>query len=231
MAQSHNAPAVQIASKQLEIATSATEISRCGMRPTVALRMEGKLDGPITYEVPTLDNNVNFWYAGVNVSYNLGALYKQKRKISASQAATHTARARLSAQTAQSEADTHAAFIRLQESISNHATHQTNVQLAHENYDVIHYRYLNGMALITDMLDATNQQLNAELQLVNSAIDILYRQSPFAPPSALSNSADNLGHLPSRGVPYHVLLRSVGRVRLPHPAAAHNVSLGGLRRH
>ena len=35
-------------------------------------------------------------------------------------------------------------------------------------------RYLNDLALITDMLDASNSKLNAELQLVNAQINILF---------------------------------------------------------
>lgn len=172
---SSKSPDVMIASKSTELAETAVSATRAGMRPSVALRVEDKLDGPITYEIPVLDKNVNFWYAGVNISYNLGCLYKQKRKVAESRIAVNTAQARLAQQTSKSEADTHAAYVKLQEAMTDHATHEKSVQLAHENYEVVHYRYLNGMALITDMLDASNQQLNAELQLANSDIDIVYR--------------------------------------------------------
>lgn len=169
-------PQVQMAGKGVEIAQCANEVSRAGMRPSVALRVEDKLEGPITYEVPTLDKNVNFWYAGVSVSYNLGSLYKQRRKVAASRVATVTAQARLDERRSRSRADVHAAYVSFLEAQTDLRTHQKSVQLAHENYDVIHYRYLNGMALLTDMLDASNQQLNSELLLVNSDINVVYRQ-------------------------------------------------------
>ncbi len=169
-------PQVRMAGKEVEIAMCANEASRAGMRPTVALRIEDKLEGPITYEVPTLDKNVNFWYAGVSVSYSLGSLYKQRRKVAASRLAAATAQARLDERRSKSRADVHAAFVNFREALTDLRTHQKSVQLAHENYDVIHYRYLNGMALLTDMLDASNQQLNSELQLVNSDINVVYRQ-------------------------------------------------------
>lgn len=169
-------PQVQMAGKGVEIAQCANEVSRAGMRPSVALRVEDKLEGPITYEVPTLDKNVNFWYAGVSVSYNLGSLYKQRRKVAASRVATVTAQARLDERRGRSRADVHAAYVSFLEAQTDLRTHQKSVQLAHENYDVIHYRYLNGMALLTDMLDASNQQLNSELLLVNSDINVVYRQ-------------------------------------------------------
>lgn len=172
---SRRSPEVMMASKGVEMAETGVAVSKAGYRPRVALRVEDKLEGPVTYEVPVLDKNVNVWYAGVNVSYNLGSLYKTKRKVGESERAARVASARLAQRVSQSEADTHAAYVRLEEAKRDHATHLKSVQLAHENYEVVHYRYLNGMALITDMLDASNQQLNEELELVNSGINIVYR--------------------------------------------------------
>ncbi len=167
-------PVLRQAQKDVAINEKAEELSKAGLRPTIALRIEDKLEGPITYEVPTLDNNVNYWYAGVNISYNLGSLYKQRRKVSEQQKATSTARLRQSDAERQISARVHAAYVKFGDAIFAMHTNEKAVQLAYENYDVIHYRYLNGMALITDMLDASNQQLNAELELMNSRISIAY---------------------------------------------------------
>jgi outer membrane protein len=48
------------------------------------------------------------------------------------------------------------------------------VELARQNYKVINDRYLNQLALITDMVDASNMKLSAELQEVNARIGIVY---------------------------------------------------------
>ena len=53
------------------------------------------------------------------------------------------------------------------------ATSQKSVELATQNYDVISNRYNNGLALVTDMVDAANQRLDAQLRLVNSRINVL----------------------------------------------------------
>jgi outer membrane protein TolC len=47
--------------------------------------------------------------------------------------------------------------------------------LATLNYDVINRRYLNDLAIITDMLDATNSKLEAELNMANAKINLLLR--------------------------------------------------------
>ena len=69
----------------------------------------------------------------------------------------------------------HAAYVDLNEAYIRLRTQQKSVQLAHENYGIVRQRYLNGLALITDMLDASNTQLDMELQLANYQIGILYQ--------------------------------------------------------
>ena len=43
-----------------------------------------------------------------------------------------------------------------------------------QNYRVIQNRYENGLALITDMVDAANVKLDAELALVSARINVIY---------------------------------------------------------
>jgi outer membrane protein TolC len=53
-------------------------------------------------------------------------------------------------------------------------TQQKSVELANQNYSVVSNRYKNDMALITDMLDASNAKLSAEVQLANAQINIIF---------------------------------------------------------
>ena len=53
-------------------------------------------------------------------------------------------------------------------------TRRTSVDLAGENYRVVNERYLNQLALITDMLDASSVKLDAELSEVDARINVAY---------------------------------------------------------
>ena len=48
------------------------------------------------------------------------------------------------------------------------------MELATQNYRIIQNRYTEGLALITDMVDAANVKLDAELALVNARINVIY---------------------------------------------------------
>lgn len=66
------------------------------------------------------------------------------------------------------------AHIRWQESQTELATRDKGVELAMRNYNTVSMRYSAGMALITDLLDAANARIDAEQQLVNARINIIY---------------------------------------------------------
>ena len=65
-------------------------------------------------------------------------------------------------------------YVRYMEAYDEVVTLEKSVQLATENYQVIENRYRNDIALVTDMLDASNQLLDAELKLVNARINVIF---------------------------------------------------------
>lgn len=54
---------------------------RAELLPHIAIVAEEHLDGPVTIEVPALDNNFNYWYIGIGIKYNLSSLFKNNRRM------------------------------------------------------------------------------------------------------------------------------------------------------
>ena len=142
--------------------------------PKIALFAEDHIDGPITFEIPNLNNNFHYWYVGVNISYNLGSLYKSNKKVKQARTATRQVRESHEALAESVENSIQAAYTDYLTCLAELETNTKSVQLASQNYDIIFNRYSNGLALVTDMVDAANQRLNAQLALVNSRINIIY---------------------------------------------------------
>lgn len=51
---------------------------------------------------------------------------------------------------------------------------KVSLMAADENYAVVSNRYANDLALLTDMLDAGNTKLEADLALVEARINLIY---------------------------------------------------------
>ena len=142
--------------------------------PHISIVAAEHLDGPITIEVPVLDNNFNYWYIGIGVKYNISSLFKNNRKLK--QARLNVRQAQEQHQLAQEQIENavQEGYVNFLTAFTDLRTQENSVRLADENYHVTDNRYKNEMALLTDMLDASNMKLTADLGLVDARINILY---------------------------------------------------------
>lgn len=150
------------------------KLARSERLPSLALFAGDHFDGPITIEVPPINKNLNYWYVGIGLKYDISSAFKSGKKIK--QAKLSTQRAIESDLLLQENVRTgiKEAYIRFREAFTIYDTQVKSLELAVQNYDVVNNRYLNELALITDMLDASNSKLSAELQLANARINILF---------------------------------------------------------
>ena len=65
-------------------------------------------------------------------------------------------------------------YVNFLTSFTDLRTQEKSVELADQNYNVTSNRYKNDLALLTDMLDASNMKLSADLNLVNARINVVY---------------------------------------------------------
>lgn len=171
---SNNAHAVKQSALAVKMGECSERLSRAERRPTIALVAANNFDGPITIEVPTINKNYNYWYVGVGLSFKLSSLYKANKSIRKAQYNTMVSRRRHDEVLEQTAMTVQADYTRYIEAYEEVATLEKSVELANENYTVIGNRYRNDVALVTDMLDASNQLLDAELQLVNARINVIF---------------------------------------------------------
>lgn len=164
--------ALKMADSLIKINESATKLANSERLPTVLIFAADYLDGPITIDIPAQDKNFNYCSAGVMLKYGIGNLYKTDKKVKAGELAVAKARAEKENIEENIRLSVQDAYIKYQESFELLKTKQKSVELARKNYDVVSYRYQNGLVLITDLLDASAQKLDAELQAVNADINI-----------------------------------------------------------
>lgn len=169
-----NAPALRRAQLGISMSEQRVRLEKSARRPSIALMAEEHLDGPITVEIPNLNKNLNYFFVGVGIEYRFGALYKNNHKVRQAKQATETARQQHQSALEEVENAVQAAYIALQTSQAELETSHKRVELSEQNYEVINNRYQNGLALVTDMVDAANQRLDAQLSLANSRINVLY---------------------------------------------------------
>ena len=142
--------------------------------PSVAVVAENQLYGPYTQDLIPKDCNVNVWFVGIGVKFSLGNLWKNKHNIRKARIEHRQSQEALALAHEEVENGVQADYTNLLTSYSEVKTQQKQVELANQNYSVVQNRYQNDLALLTDMVDASNMKLSAEMALVNARIGMLY---------------------------------------------------------
>ncbi len=172
-ATSHS-PRLRLADNAINMTKKGESIVKTDRFPKIGLQAAWSIDGPILTEVPPINRNLSYWYLGLGISYDLSSLYKTNRKLAHSRAATFQAKEAYAATKEDLEHEIRSDYIRYLETYEELKTMEKSVELASRNYHVVSTRYLADMALISDMLDASNSLLEAEQQLENARINIIY---------------------------------------------------------
>ena len=162
--------------KALEVKSGKQQLKleRSALLPKVSIVAENHFDGPITIEVPVINKNFNYWFAGVGIQYDLSALYKSNHKVRRAKQALRQAEEQQKLEEERVNNAVQATYMDYQTATAERRAQKKSVELADQSYDVTANRYRNGLALLTDMLDASNSKLSADLGLVNAEIDVLY---------------------------------------------------------
>lgn len=169
-----NSPLLEQSSNAIRIAEQKEKIAKSDLLPKVVFVAADNFDGPILFELPPVDKNLNVWYVGVGVKYSLSSLFKSNKRIKQAAVETRQAKEAHAVQKEQLNNNVQAAYVQYQQTYVELETQQKSVELAQQNYDVMNARYLSQLALVTDMVDASNLKLNAELSEVDARINIVY---------------------------------------------------------
>lgn len=169
-----NLPDLKSAEVNMQIAEKGIKLAKADYLPSVAIIAANQLNGPITIEIPTINKNFNSWYVGVGIKYNLSSLFKSKKNVRLAKTQHLIATESRDLVIEQTGIAIHRESTRYKESFEKLSTYEKSFELANENYRIINNRYMNDLVLITEMLDASNTKLNAELQVVNAKINIIY---------------------------------------------------------
>ena len=142
--------------------------------PSVAIVAENRLFGPYAQDLIPTDCNVNVWFIGIGVKFNLGSLWKNKHNIRKARIEHRQSQETLALAREGVKNGVQANYTNLLTSYAEVKTQLKQTELANQNYTVVQNRYQNDLALLTDMVDASNMKLSAEMALVNARIRMLY---------------------------------------------------------
>lgn len=170
-----NSPLLKSSKTSINLAKKGIELIKTEQIPTVALFSGYSMQRPLLNKAVPMDVYSNTWNVGLSISYNIDQLYKSKTKIKQGEYQLNMVNEAQILQEKNLDIEVESAYTKFQESIQQVEIYDESRDLAKANYKIIEAKYMNQLALIIDMIDASNAKLEAELQLTNAQVTVLFQ--------------------------------------------------------
>lgn len=167
-----NYPELTIARYDTRLARHDISLARADYLPSLTLRAANTLSRPLSTTMEDLFSNN--WNIALTLSYSLSSLYQNPHKL---HEARQYVRLRQNAEEQLRQdlrRQVRTAYIKHREALDRVKALGLSVEQAEENYRIVNHRYKNQLSILTDLLDASNVRLEAELQLTAARTEVLY---------------------------------------------------------
>jgi outer membrane protein TolC len=164
------APELRLAGLQTnlsELRLAGTAVAR---RPQVGLFTSYEYAFPNRLTFPFVPQFYSYGQVGARVSYNILGGYTDRHAEKAAELAVE--RQRISEDKARDDKrqEVKTAYVRYQETLERIRIAEQSIGQATENYRIVNSTYFNQLSLLTDLLDADNQLLQARFDLVAAQV-------------------------------------------------------------
>ncbi len=166
--------ALQKAGLGISMSETSRRLVAAERRPKLSLFAYGKFDSPIVIEVPVLDKNFMYWGFGANISFNISSLYTSNHRMRRARIAERESLEAYGMTLENTQDNVKTAYESWHTATAELHTQEKSLELARQNYGIISDRMDEGMALVTDMVDAANVRLAAEIGLENAKTRLLF---------------------------------------------------------
>ena len=143
--------------------------------PQLSGWFENNLTGPLSSSTPPLDKNINNWGVGIRLSYNIGNLYKYKSKIKSAKSLSKSMAEHSELVYIKNETELFTVKTKLKELLEEFDIRTEQIRLAEDLYNLTYERYSGGTAILTEMLDARNNLLQANIEYLDIQIEAYYQ--------------------------------------------------------
>lgn len=155
----------------IQLSESSLSLTKSGFLPTINANLILNTEYPAQW--PTYVNILNYWAAGLSLSWDVSSFYTLKHRISGDKLEIDKSNIALAITKDQIGTEVKNAYVRYAESKENIKTFKKDVELSMSNYKIVKSRYDNDFALISEIVDAELQLNNSRISLVNANLDLI----------------------------------------------------------
>ncbi|MGI4741333.1 MAG: TolC family protein [Janthinobacterium lividum] len=164
------APELRIAGLQTNLSELQQARTAVAKRPQIGLFSSYEYAFPNRLTFPFVPQFYSYGQVGARVSYNILGGYTDRHAEKAAVLAVERQRLAQEKALDDKREEVKTAYVRYQETLERIRIAEQSIGQATENYRIVNSTYFNQLSLLTDLLDADNQLLQARFDLVTAQV-------------------------------------------------------------
>lgn len=162
---------VEITHKNLSLKELDQKITKANYLPKITAGGEYFLKYPNMMFFPPEPYAYRLGMVGVNLTYPIESLYKNKYKMQEAKENIDLAKLQIEENEEKIRHNVYEAYKKFEETDQKVKIAEEAIQQAKENYRIVRTKYANKLSLITELIDADNAYLEAESNLISVKIN------------------------------------------------------------
>jgi len=161
------------AEKNVELQKTKLDMISSADRPSLSFYTAYGMNYPNNLFFPPVDQAYSIGFVGLKAQYNISSLYQNKNKKAAAKIRVSELELQKQAIVDNNIFETRSYIIKYSEALNRIKVNQHSVEQAIVNYIIMSIKYINQLALLTDLLDADNLLQESRSNLVKAQTDAL----------------------------------------------------------
>ncbi len=159
---------VQKAAEGIEVQQAKVKGIESTGKPSLSFYSGYGLNYPNRLLYPPVDQAYAIGFVGLKVQYSISSIYHDKSKIAAAKLRVKELEIQQQAYSDNVRSESRAYYAKYAEALTRIAVDEHSVEQAAVNYQIVNNKYLNQLALLTDLLDADNLYQETRFNLVKA---------------------------------------------------------------
>lgn len=163
-----DAYSIRRADQNVKLQSERVKSLRTNYAPSLFLYSAYLMSYPNTIFYPPVDQAYSIGFVGFKVKYNISSLYQNKQKVSAGKIRLEELQLQQQSISDNTLQQANGLLIKYREALDRITVNEKSIEQARVNYKIVNAKYLNQLALLTDLLDADNLYQETRYNLVQA---------------------------------------------------------------
>jgi outer membrane protein TolC len=164
---------VQKAAESIEVQRARLKSVRSNGKPSLSFYTAYGINYPNYLVFPPVNQAYALGFVGLKAQYNISSLYHNRSKVAAGKLRVKELEVQQAAYTDNVRTEAKSYYIKYGEALTRISVNEHSVEQAEVNYRIVNNKYLNQLALLTDLLDADSLYQESRFNLVRAQTDAL----------------------------------------------------------